>query len=61
MSAFVRMLHDEAGSTLAEYALILGMIALISVAGLSAVVAGANGNLATLSGGLRGLADNPPS
>ena len=61
MSIFVRMLRDEAASTLAEYALILGMIALVSIAGLTAVVAGANGNLARETSGLHSLADQPPS
>jgi len=57
----VRMLRDDAGATLVEYALIMAVFSLAAIAGWSAVVASANGDLARATGGLRGLADQPPS
>lgn len=57
----MRMLRDDAGATLVEYALIMAVFSLAAIAGWSAVVASANGDLARATGGLRGLADQPPS
>ncbi len=61
MSSFARLLRDETGAALVEYALILAVFSLVAMAGWTAVVAAANGDLSRATGGLRGLADQPPS
>ena len=61
MSALARLLRDESGATLAEYALIMAIFSVVAIAGMSAIVSAANGDLSRATGGLRGLEDTPPS
>ncbi len=61
MTVLARMLRDETGAALVEYALILAVFSLVAMAGWTAVVFAANGDLARATGGLRSLADQPPS
>jgi Flp pilus assembly pilin Flp len=47
MALFVRLLQDEEGATIVEYALCLATFSLVTIIGMYALVTGANGEYTT--------------
>ncbi|HEY0382351.1 MAG TPA: hypothetical protein VGC72_09140 [Candidatus Elarobacter sp.] len=60
MTAFCRLLADDSGATLVEYALASTALALTAIAALAAITHQCATRLATTSGKLTALGTSPP-
>ena len=60
MKAIVRLLGDESGAVLAEYALVSAILSVAMVAALVAIAAQCATRLAGTSSGLTSLGSSPP-
>ncbi|MGR4064682.1 MAG: Flp family type IVb pilin [Vulcanimicrobiaceae bacterium] len=60
MALFVRLLQDEEGATIVEYALCLATFSLVTIAGMYALVTGANGAYSAQTGAMNTYQVNGP-
>jgi len=60
VNAFVRLLGDDSGATLVEYAVVGATLAVAMIAALGAIVAQCGARLTSTSTNLTSLGVNPP-
>jgi Flp pilus assembly pilin Flp len=61
MNVLLRLLHDETGGPLVEYAMILALLSMVAIVALGAIATSANGALSTTQTQLTSAAADLPT
>jgi Flp pilus assembly pilin Flp len=56
-----RLLRDESGATIVEYAMVLALFALAAMAGFGAIATNANAQYTSSTNGMTAIQESPPA